>query len=166
MADKNIVIVFKSDGMGVTDNQELREVLARRFLALIADADILPNAICFYTDGVKLACEGSPILAELAGVGAAGRPPGDLQDLPGHFRPGRPGARGHRRRHDRHHHGAVACRYRDRSLNRLSAAGSNTSRPAWPGVIFGGARLTVNGGVRAAYAAARTDSWDCRAAWP
>lgn len=65
MANKNIIIVFKSDGMGATDNQELREVLARKFLALIADADMLPNAICFYTDGVKLACEGSPILAEL-----------------------------------------------------------------------------------------------------
>ena len=65
MADKNIILVFKSDGMGVTDNQGLREVLARKFLALIADADMLPRAICFYTDGVKLACEGSPILAEL-----------------------------------------------------------------------------------------------------
>ena len=65
MADKNIVIVFKSDGMGLTDNQGLREVLARKFLTLIADADMLPKAICFYTDGVKLVCEGSPILAEL-----------------------------------------------------------------------------------------------------
>jgi len=65
MADKNIIVVFKSDGMGVTDNQGLREVLARKFLALIADARMLPKAICFYTDGVKLVCEGSPILAEL-----------------------------------------------------------------------------------------------------
>ena len=65
MADKNIIVVFKSDAMGVTDNQGLREVLARKFLALIADAGMLPKAICFYTDGVKLVCEGSPILAEL-----------------------------------------------------------------------------------------------------
>ena len=65
MADKNIIVVFKSDGMGVTDNQGLREVLAGKFLALIADAGMLPKAICFYTDGVKLVCEGSPILAEL-----------------------------------------------------------------------------------------------------
>ena len=65
MADKNIVIVFKSDGMGETDNQELREVLARKFLALIADAGMLPKAICFYTEGVKLVCEGSPIMTEL-----------------------------------------------------------------------------------------------------
>jgi hypothetical protein len=65
VAGKNIVIVFKSDGMGVTDNRGLREVLARKFLTLIADANMLPQAICFYTDGVKLVCEGSPILAEL-----------------------------------------------------------------------------------------------------
>lgn len=65
MNDKAIVLVFKSDGMGQTANQELREDLARKFLALIADAGTLPAAICFYTDGVKLACAGSPILAEL-----------------------------------------------------------------------------------------------------
>jgi len=26
----------------------------------------LPKVICFYTDGVKLACDGSPVLEELA----------------------------------------------------------------------------------------------------
>jgi intracellular sulfur oxidation DsrE/DsrF family protein len=62
---KSIVVVFKSDGMGTTAEQPLRETLARKFLSLIVDADPLPDAICFYTDGVKLVCEGSPILAEL-----------------------------------------------------------------------------------------------------
>ncbi len=62
---KSIVVVFKSDGMGTTAEQPLRETLARKFLSLIVDADPLPGAICFYTDGVKLVCEGSPVLAEL-----------------------------------------------------------------------------------------------------
>jgi hypothetical protein len=31
-----------------------------------AQMDPLPKIICFYTDGVKLACEGSPVLEELA----------------------------------------------------------------------------------------------------
>ena len=62
---KSIVVVFKSDGMGTTAAQPLRETLARKFLSLIVDADPLPAAICFYTDGVKLVCEGSPVLAEL-----------------------------------------------------------------------------------------------------
>jgi sulfur relay (sulfurtransferase) complex TusBCD TusD component (DsrE family) len=62
---KSIVVIFKSDGMGVTANQELRETLARKFLTLIVDAEPLPAAICFYTDGVRLACTGSPLLPEL-----------------------------------------------------------------------------------------------------
>ena len=65
MGRKSIVIVFKSNGMGTTDNQALRETLARKFLSLITDAEPLPDAICFYTDGVKLVCEGSPLLDEL-----------------------------------------------------------------------------------------------------
>ena len=67
---KSIAVVFKSDGMGVTAEQPLREMLARKFLALVVDADPLPEAICFYTDGVKLICEGSPILAELLALEA------------------------------------------------------------------------------------------------
>lgn len=64
---RSIVIVFKSDGMGVTapEGQPLREALAGKFLALLADAGELPETICFYTDGVKLVCEGSPVLDEL-----------------------------------------------------------------------------------------------------
>jgi sulfur relay (sulfurtransferase) complex TusBCD TusD component (DsrE family) len=71
---KSVVIAFKSDGMGVTsrEDQPLREALARKFLSLVTIADSLPAAICFYTDGVKLVCEGSPILAELAALEARG----------------------------------------------------------------------------------------------
>jgi sulfur relay (sulfurtransferase) complex TusBCD TusD component (DsrE family) len=69
---KSIVVVFKSDGMGTTAAQPLREALARKFLSLIVDADPLPGAICFYTDGVKLVCAGSPILAELLALEAQG----------------------------------------------------------------------------------------------
>lgn len=73
-AQKTVVIVFKSDGMGITgpEAQPLREILARKFLALLADAGTLPAAICFYTAGVKLVCEGSPMLAELAALEAQG----------------------------------------------------------------------------------------------
>ena len=65
MSKKSIVVVFKSNGMGQSDDQDLREALAGKFLTLIADAEPLPAAICFYTDGVRLACSESPILAEL-----------------------------------------------------------------------------------------------------
>jgi hypothetical protein len=69
---KSVIVVFKSDGMGTTAAQPLRETLARKFLSLIVDADPLPEAICFYTDGVKLVCEGSPVLAELLALETRG----------------------------------------------------------------------------------------------
>ena len=71
-SNKHIVIVFKSDGMGSSSAQGLRETLARKFLALLADAGTLPAAICFYTDGVKLVCAGSPVLDELRTLEAGG----------------------------------------------------------------------------------------------
>ena len=63
MADT--VIVFKTDGLGTTDDQSLKEKLAKTYLTLAAQMDPLPAAICFYTDGVNLACEDSPVLEEL-----------------------------------------------------------------------------------------------------
>ena len=63
--DKNVVIVFKSNGLGSTDAQELREKVAGIFLRLLGESQNLPRAICFYTDGVKLVCQGSPVLEEL-----------------------------------------------------------------------------------------------------
>lgn len=73
-SQKSIVLVFKSNGMGTAaaEAQPLRETLARKFLALVHDGGVLPDAICFYTDGVKLVCEGSPVLAELAALEARG----------------------------------------------------------------------------------------------
>jgi len=65
-AENNIVLVFKTDGMGLTETQPLRDKLAKTFLTLTIQMEPLPRIICFYTDGVKLACEGSPVLEELA----------------------------------------------------------------------------------------------------
>jgi peroxiredoxin family protein len=39
---------------------------------LLDDSRTLPAAICFYTDGVKLVCDGSPILNELRALEAGG----------------------------------------------------------------------------------------------
>ncbi|MEJ2707495.1 MAG: DsrE family protein [Anaerolineales bacterium] len=62
---KDIVLVFKSQGMGSTQEQGLKDKLTGTFLSLINDPQMLPRAICFYTDGVYLACDGSPILEAL-----------------------------------------------------------------------------------------------------
>jgi len=69
---KKTVFVFTSYGMGQTENAELKIKLAKKFLALIADADPLPSQICFYTDGVKLCIHGSPVLDELRALAAKG----------------------------------------------------------------------------------------------
>jgi sulfur relay (sulfurtransferase) complex TusBCD TusD component (DsrE family) len=69
---KAIVILFTSNGMGKTDAQDLREQLAIKFLRLLSESGTLPRVICFYTDGVKLACDRSPVLNELRALEAQG----------------------------------------------------------------------------------------------
>ena len=70
--EKDIVIVFKTHGLGMTDLQPLKEQLAKTYLSLALQMDPLPAAVCFYTDGVRLACEGSPVLDELKSLEAKG----------------------------------------------------------------------------------------------
>ena len=69
---KKTVFVFNSYGMGQTENAELKIRLAKKFLALTADADPLPAQLCFYTDGVKLCVNGSPVLDELRALADKG----------------------------------------------------------------------------------------------
>jgi hypothetical protein len=66
--NKDLILVFKTDGMGSSEDQELKEKLAKTFLTLTSQMEPLPKIICFYTDGVRLACEGSPVLEELTAL--------------------------------------------------------------------------------------------------
>lgn len=59
------VILVTREGMGHAD-RELQLRLVATYFKLLLENGSLPGAICFYTDGVKLAVEGSPVLAELA----------------------------------------------------------------------------------------------------
>ncbi len=58
---KSTVILITEDGMGHADT-ELQHKLVATYLRLLVDSHLLPNSICFYTDGIKLAVEGSPVL--------------------------------------------------------------------------------------------------------
>ncbi len=58
--DSHTVLVFTRNGMGDGPN-ELQQLLAVKFLGLLNNASLRPAKILFYTDGVKLACEGSPV---------------------------------------------------------------------------------------------------------
>lgn len=60
----SLVLLITNNGMGKGDI-ELQHKLMKTYLKLLAEHDLLPAAICFYTDGVKLAVEGSPVIEEL-----------------------------------------------------------------------------------------------------
>jgi hypothetical protein len=47
-------------------------MLAAKYFELLLQHRYLPNAICFYTDGVKLVCEGSPVLESLRALEGKG----------------------------------------------------------------------------------------------
>lgn len=61
---KNTVIVINSDGMGRGD-QALQHKLIKTYFTMLIDNDYRPSSICFYTEGVRLVCAGSPVLDEL-----------------------------------------------------------------------------------------------------
>jgi sulfur relay (sulfurtransferase) complex TusBCD TusD component (DsrE family) len=69
--DKNTVLVFTCVGMG-SGPDELQQQLAVKFLSLLGESDMLPARILFYTEGVKLACQDSPVLNQLRALEAKG----------------------------------------------------------------------------------------------
>jgi intracellular sulfur oxidation DsrE/DsrF family protein len=60
----NSVIQIPNNGMGKAD-PELQRTLIGKYLELLNQHAELPNAICFFTEGVKLVVEGSPVLEQL-----------------------------------------------------------------------------------------------------
>ncbi len=67
----NTILLFTRNGMGDAP-AELQQRLAVKFLGLLAAAGALPAKILFYTEGVKLACSGSPVLELLRTLAAQG----------------------------------------------------------------------------------------------
>ena len=61
---KDTLVVITREGMGSAE-PALQKKLVGTWLTLPREGGDLPGAICFYTDGVKLAVEGSPVLEQL-----------------------------------------------------------------------------------------------------
>lgn len=61
---KDTVLLITSNGMGKAD-ENLQLTLLTKYFDLLLQNTNLPAAICFYTEGVKLVCEGSPVLQQL-----------------------------------------------------------------------------------------------------
>ncbi len=58
------VILVPREGMG-SGEPGLQLALMDKYLGLLLAGDLTPRALCFYTEGVHLVCEGSPALEAL-----------------------------------------------------------------------------------------------------
>jgi len=63
---KEAVILATKFGMGHTDNIRLNLNLVTKYFSLLLEGNEYPAVICFYTDGVWLVTENSPILEQLS----------------------------------------------------------------------------------------------------
>ncbi len=68
---KSVLIQVIHDGMGAAD-PALQRNLLQKYLLLLQENNNLPGAICFYTSGVKMVVEGSPVLEVLQSLEARG----------------------------------------------------------------------------------------------
>lgn len=68
---KSILLQVIHDGMGAAD-PALQHTLLRKYLLLLQENHSVPGAICFYTSGVKMVAEGSPVLDVLQALEAHG----------------------------------------------------------------------------------------------
>jgi hypothetical protein len=64
-------LLITRDGMGQAD-RPLAHKLMVSYVDLLDLEDRLPDTICFYADGVKLACHGSPVLEALGDLAGRG----------------------------------------------------------------------------------------------
>ena len=71
MPTSDTVLQITRKGMGEADS-ELQMKLMQTYFKLIIEAETLPAAICFYTEGVHLVIEGSPVLELLRILEAKG----------------------------------------------------------------------------------------------
>jgi hypothetical protein len=62
---KDTVILVTNNGMGIA-NEPLQQLLFGKYIELLLQHESLPAALCFYTEGVRLVCEGSPVLEGLS----------------------------------------------------------------------------------------------------
>ncbi|MHB0987999.1 MAG: DsrE family protein [Bellilinea sp.] len=69
--DSNTVLSITRYGMGSAE-PELQLKLMGTYLKLLDENNLLPAAICFYTDGVKLTVTGSPVLETLKSLESKG----------------------------------------------------------------------------------------------
>lgn len=70
-SERDTVLLFTRNGLGHAPDP-LPQVLVTKYLSLLLESGDFPAKILFYTDGVRLACSGSPVLKQLQQLEAAG----------------------------------------------------------------------------------------------
>lgn len=68
---RDALVVVSAEGMGQADPELQMKVFAK-WLELAEENGTLPGAIAFYTRGVKVCCEGSPVLDRLRSMESKG----------------------------------------------------------------------------------------------
>ncbi|HBO33340.1 MAG TPA: sulfurtransferase-like selenium metabolism protein YedF [Anaerolineaceae bacterium] len=71
MPDSETVLLIPRYGMGNAE-PDLQLKVMSTYLKLLDENNLLPAIICFYTEGVKLTVEGSPVLDVLQSLEAKG----------------------------------------------------------------------------------------------
>lgn len=61
---ENTVLLVTKNGMGTADAR-LQQLLFNKYIELLLQQEPLPNALCFYADGVRLVCDGSQVIEGL-----------------------------------------------------------------------------------------------------
>ncbi len=69
--DSETVLLITRNGMGDAE-PALQQKLITTYFKLLDEYNILPAAICFYANGVRLVVEGSPVLDTLKSLEAKG----------------------------------------------------------------------------------------------
>jgi intracellular sulfur oxidation DsrE/DsrF family protein len=67
MSANDTVILVTSYGMG-KGPEELQLMVIGKYLELLGQDEDFPAAICFYTEGVKMVIDGSPVLEQLVAL--------------------------------------------------------------------------------------------------
>lgn len=70
-AQYSTAILITRNGMGHAE-EDLQQKLFGTYLTMLDDQGYLPGVLCFYTDGIKLVVEGSPVLDQLRSLEAKG----------------------------------------------------------------------------------------------
>lgn len=71
LPNSDTVVLVSHNGMGDAE-PALQQKLITTYFKLLDENNILPAAICFYTNGVKLVVEGSPVIETLKKLEAKG----------------------------------------------------------------------------------------------